>query len=60
MLEDSQLYRPFVETYVDEKLEWAATTAVHSFNKLPPQETWPRLVEEYAAREKAATVNKVC
>ena len=38
MLEDSRTYRPFIETYADEKLEWATTGAVHSFCKFPPQE----------------------
>ena len=54
MLEDSQLFRPFVETYSDEKLEWAVTGAVHSFNKFPPPEMFPKLLDEYAARELAS------
>lgn len=48
MLEDAQLYKPFVETYLDEKLEWAETGAARSFNKFPPQEMFPGLLEEYA------------
>ena len=50
MLEDSQRYKPFIETYVDEKLAWATTGAKHSFNKFPPQEQFPGLLQEYAGR----------
>lgn len=51
MLEDSQTCKPFVETYTDEKLEWATTGAVHSFCKFPPQETFPQLLQEYAKKQ---------
>jgi len=51
MLEDSRYYQPFIETYMDEKLEWATTGAKHSFNGFPPQEMFPRLLTEYAADE---------
>jgi hypothetical protein len=54
MLEDAHFFRPFVETWLDEKLEWATTVAVHSFNKLPPEEMWMRLIEEYAGHEIAS------
>jgi hypothetical protein len=50
MLEDSRRYKPFIETYVDEKLEWATTGAKHRFNKFPPQEQFPKLLQEYASR----------
>ena len=36
MLEDAPVYRPFIETYTDEKLGWAETGAEHSFEKFPP------------------------
>lgn len=48
MLEDSRTYKPFIETCTDERLEWASTGAVHSFNKFPPQEKFPELLQEYA------------
>lgn len=51
MLEDFRFYEPFIETYVDEKLEWASTGAIHSFNRFPPQEAFPSLLEEYATME---------
>ena len=50
MLEDSRRYKPFIETYIDEKLEWATTGAKHSFSKFPPQEQIPRLLQEYASK----------
>ena len=48
MLEDSRLYKPFVETYLDEKLAWAETGATHSFNKFPSQEMFTALLEEFS------------
>lgn len=50
MLEDAPRYRPFMETFVDEKLAWATTGAKHSFNRLPPHEQFPQLLQEYAAQ----------
>lgn len=48
MLDDARSYTPFVETYVVEKLEWAVTGAKHSFDKYPPPEQFPQLLQEYA------------
>ena len=48
MLEDPSWFVPFVEVYTADALPWARTGAVHSFLRLPAEETWPRLVEEYA------------
>lgn len=48
MLEDSRDYKPFIETYLDEKLGWAVTGAKYSFDKYPAQEQFPRLLQEYA------------
>ena len=48
MLENSRTYKPFIETYTDEKLEWAVTGAQHSFSKFPPREKVPELLQEYA------------
>jgi len=47
MLDDARSYRPFIETYTCEKLPWAATSAVHSFDKYPPMEQFPALLAEY-------------
>ncbi|MGP5308517.1 GFA family protein [Vreelandella alkaliphila] len=50
LLEDSRTYKPFIETYTDEKLEWATTGAEHSFCKFPAQEKLPELLQEYAQK----------
>ena len=50
MLEDTGWYSPFIETFTSEKLAWAATTAVHSYDKFPPMEDYERLLGDYAAR----------
>ena len=51
LLENSRTYKPFIETYTDEKLEWAITGAEHSFVKFPPQEKFPELLQEYAQKQ---------
>lgn len=51
MLEDSRTYKPFMETYTDEKLEWAITGAEHSFSKFPPPEEFPTLLLEYEQKQ---------
>lgn len=51
MLENSWSYKPFIETYSDEKLEWAITGAEHSFAKFPPPESFPELLREYAQKQ---------
>ena len=48
MLDNARDYRPFVETYMEEKLAWATTGARHSFDRFPPQELFPTLLKEYA------------
>jgi hypothetical protein len=48
LMEDAQSFRPFIETYTDEKLPWATTPAVHSFSKFPPLEQFPTLLSEFA------------
>jgi hypothetical protein len=48
MLDDTRWYRPFVETYTSEKLAWASTPAVHSFEKFPTFEDYERLTKEFA------------
>jgi len=50
MMEDAQSYSPFIETYTDEKLPWATTPAVHSFEKFPQPEDFPALLAEFAKR----------
>lgn len=48
MLDEPSQLAPFVETYTAEKLPFAKTGAVHSFEKLPPMEAWEGLMREYA------------
>jgi hypothetical protein len=48
MMDDAQFFSPFIETYTDEKLSWATTPAVHSFEKFPPPESFPALLSEFA------------
>jgi hypothetical protein len=48
LMEDAQSFRPFIETYTSEKLPWATTSAVHSFEKFPAPESFPALLREFA------------
>lgn len=50
MLDDAGTYSPFVETFTSEKLAWASTPAVHSFERFPAPETFPDLLADYAGR----------
>lgn len=47
MLDDTSWYVPFIETCVSEKLPWAATSAVHSFEQFPDMAGFPKLIEAY-------------
>jgi hypothetical protein len=47
MLDDPKWFSPFIETYTSEKLPWASTPAVHSFEKFPPMEAYMGLIQEY-------------
>ncbi|MFB9948144.1 GFA family protein [Rhizobium puerariae] len=50
MLDDVQWFSPFIETYTSEKLPWATTTAVHSYETFPPFETYEGLIREFVAQ----------
>ncbi|WP_105384231.1 GFA family protein [Neorhizobium alkalisoli] len=50
MLDDAKWFSPFIETYTSEKLPWATTSAVHSYETFPPFEAYEGLVREFAAR----------
>lgn len=50
MMDDAQLFSPFAETYTNEMLPWAKTTAIHSFEKFPSADEWPKLIEAFAQR----------
>ncbi|MDK1493811.1 GFA family protein [Sinorhizobium sp. 7-81] len=47
MLDDPSWFAPFIETWTSEKLPWATTPAVHSYETLPPMEAYEGLLEEY-------------
>ena len=49
MFDPAAFATPFVETFTAEKLPWATTTALHSFEGFPPEADFPRLMAEYAA-----------
>ena len=53
MLDDPSWFTPFVETWTSEKLPWAKTPAVHSFETLPPLEAFEGLIKEFAERAKS-------
>ncbi|WP_027316903.1 GFA family protein [Microvirga flocculans] len=48
MLDDAGRFVPFIETFTSEALPWAKTPAIHSFEKFPPMERYPELVEDFA------------
>ena len=50
MLDDCTWFVPFIETMTSEKLPWAITSAIHSFEKWPAFEEYKRLTEKYAKR----------
>ena len=51
MLDDASWTTPFAETWTAEKLPWVTTTAVHSFEALPPMDAYEGLIREYAEWE---------
>ncbi|WP_293898930.1 GFA family protein [Phenylobacterium sp.] len=53
MLDDTAGFTPFAETYVSEKLAWVTTPAVHSYERFPPNESFPQLIADYAAAREA-------
>jgi len=50
MFDDAQSFVPFVETYTCEKLPWTETSAVHSFERFPVADDYPRLLSGFAGR----------
>lgn len=47
MMEDANLFVPFVEFFTNEGIGWARTGAAHSFETVPPDEQWPELITDY-------------
>lgn len=52
MLDDTTGFAPFIETYTCEKLPWATTPAVHSFDKFPAMEDYMTLTQAFVARDR--------
>jgi hypothetical protein len=48
MLNDMSWYVPFIETCTKEKLAWATTPAVHSYEQFPQVADYEALMAEYA------------
>lgn len=48
MMEDSRSFTPFIESFTDEMLPWAKTSAPHSFEKFPTADDFPGLLAAYA------------
>ena len=60
LLDDARSYRPFIETYTSERLLWARTPAVHSFERFPPPERFPALLAEFASQNHQPEVETRC
>ena len=50
MLDDARWFTPFIETWTSEKLPWASTPAVHSYERLPAMNEYEGLAKAYAAQ----------
>ena len=50
MLDDAAWVAPYVDTYTSERLPWAQTGAMHSYERFPPQEDLPMLLAGFAAQ----------
>lgn len=48
MFGDRSWFSPYIETYTSEKLAWASTTAIRSFEQFPPFEDYEALMREFA------------
>jgi hypothetical protein len=51
MLDDPSGLDPYIETMTAEKLAWAKTPAVESFEGFPPPAEFGRLMQAYASRD---------
>jgi hypothetical protein len=50
MLDDASWFVPFVETYTEDKLPWAVTSAVHGYARVPDVAEYMKLSQEFSAR----------
>lgn len=49
MLDDATWFAPYMETYASEKLPWAQTGAVESFEAFPDAADYPRIIAAFGA-----------
>ena len=49
MLDDATWFAPFMETFTSEKLPWARTGAIESFEGFPEPDDYPRIMQAFAA-----------
>ena len=54
MLDDPRAFPPFMETFMNEKLAWVTTPAVHRFAQFPALEDYPGLLAEFQASRAAS------
>ncbi len=47
MLDDTGWFVPFLESCTSEKLAWAQTPAVHSYEHFPPVDDYERLIADF-------------
>ncbi|WP_029978648.1 GFA family protein [Pseudomonas sp. PH1b] len=52
LLENPQLYPPFMETWTAEKLPWVTTAAAFSYEAFPDPSEFPQLMERFQAVDK--------
>jgi hypothetical protein len=50
LFDDTSGYAPFMETYTVEKLPWAKTGAIHSFERFPEPQDYPPMLKAFAER----------
>lgn len=55
MLDDASWFVPYMETWTSERLPWATTPATRSFAALPPEDSYPGMIQGYAATWETAT-----
>ena len=56
LFDDPSGFVPFIETMASEKLPWAKTPAVHSFEKFPELDDYGGLIEAYAQQRGGSDV----
>lgn len=50
LLDDIEWFSPFAEVHTAEKVSWACTPAIHSFERFPCSDRFEKLFEEFRSR----------